>query len=1137
MKRTNSLSSHSRVRVVRRASSLVVVLAALGLLLVITVAFLASVNTELQTSKIYANSSSLKLLTQSSVNLVVAQVRVATGNPALCWASQPGMIRTYDTNGAPAGFFKLYTDDAMQGTGKFDHTATANGVPANWYSQKGVYVDLNQPVSVKGDIVYPIMEGNSTNFTTYTSAIEGGSVKALGPLVSGQPAVSGFWVKNSTPVDAASPNQVPMPVKWLYVLQDGDYILPDSGTTSGVVTFVSSTKQPTATNPIIGRIAYWTDDDTCKVNINTASEGSFWDTPRTYTYDDYYLARNQPVSNEFQRYPGHPATVSLSAVFPQLAGVTGFPEAFYPVTPRTIAGGSQGGTVTNTSTTTAATPLLLRSDRLYASEDEFLFQPGMNSGNRQKNSAMNSIFASVLTPAAIRRAKFFITAHSQAPDVNVFNLPRVSMWPITLNKISGVQAMTAYDKLIAYCTTINDHLFYFQRKDPISNTVDLPPAGDVTGLGRNRMLLEYLRTLTSLPIPGFGLGSFAAKYPNGDRDQLLTEMFDYVRSTNLQDSTTGATPFTVAYDTTVSTSVTYKGGLGQVVPIVDTTININDTVDGKSKNPRGFGRYPTVHQAVFMFIGAGDSTVTATPVIAANKQRVQAAFIPVMFDPSQGLALSYPWYQLKISGLDSVQWSADGSNFFPAGFSSPVTLIRPFAKDKTASFSCSNFGGILDFRQFCYGKSALTGQDKYPAISLQTGTGAGKSDCPDMTTGGTFSFRAGTITIEVLALGSNGTTTTPVQTIRMQFPSGTFPVPNSQTDPTTAISSRLTSSGNYTMLSFLNATINGVTKTGRLNLDPSYMFVHNQDVIRGLVATPGDMRLLAARTEVPTDFYQPLAEPNVPATAAYANSSQTSRFSHMLRFGLSYPVYGAAGGRLFYNTLAPGTTYSRWNAQYLVYPFTHPTAPTTNHPLNDSTFLGGSLSHWNSKDNDVPTQTGLTGITRDWDNGFQNSRDGAYINKADEGDTGVNGGNGVAYFQMDYNVNTPPGDTFFSPNRMIPSAGMFGSLPSQVFANKPWQTLLFRPGPAGHPGLGVQTTPNTALPAAPPYTAPPDHLLMDLFNMPVVEPYAISTPLATAGRINMNHLIVPFTYINRDTGLRAAMKNMKVACIPNNKND
>ncbi|PTY03627.1 hypothetical protein DB346_07085 [Verrucomicrobia bacterium LW23] len=1142
----------------RRGSSLVVVLASLGLLLVITMAFLASVSTELQTSKMYSNSSSLKLLTQSAANMVIAQVRVATADPALCWASQPGMIRTYGTDGQPAGYFKLYTDDTMQGSGKFDHTQAANVVPANWFDKKGVYVDLNQPVKVNSNLVYPIIDGNSTSYENFNSVLDG-TAKGLKPLNSGTPAVTGFWIKNTAPVDSTSPNAAPMPVKWMYVLQDGTYIMPDSTTSGGVVTFSGAAKQPSLTNPIVGRIAFWTDDDTCKVNINTASEGSYWDTPRTYTFDDYYLARNQPVANEFQRYPGHPATVSLSAVFPALTLGANFPETFYPITPRTLPGGSQGGDITNTSTTSPAEPLPLRSDRLYSSADEFLFQPSLTGAMRELNSSLEG----ALDYTAINRSGFFITAHSQAPDVNVFNLPRVSMWPITLNKTTGAPAMAAYDKLLAFCGTINNHVFYFQRKDPNSAVVDLPTTGSATGLERNRMLLEYLRTLTSMPIPGFGTGTFAAKYPNGDRNQILTEMFDYIRATNLQDSTAGATQYVVANDLTATSSLTYKGGLGQVVPIVDPSATAQDASDGQTKPTRGFGRYPTVHSAAFHFIGTGTTTGTApntttvaannTPAIAAGKERVQAAFYLQMFDPSQGVALAYPWYQLRIRGLENAQWSVDnGATYHSMGFGADLTLTRPYAREKGNAFSGANFGGILDFRTFSYAKNRTTGQDRYQALSLMTGTGAGKSTCPDMNSGGTFQFRCpGELTVDILALSATGTTTSVVQTIKLSFPDGRWPVPVSQTDFAAAIPAQASQVNNYTMLSFLDSTIITVppppalpstttSRNGRLNINPSYMYIHNQDVVRSIVASPGDMRLIAARTLVPSSFYKALTPANVPglpATASY--DSDTSRFSHMLRFGLAYPVYGAMGGRLFYET-ASGKTYSRWMNQYNFYPFAHPTPPTAanTHPLNDSTFIGGSLSHWNSKDSDVPLLNGLGTATvlRDWDNGFQNARDGAYINKADEGDTGRSGGgNSVAYFQMDYNVNTPPGDTFFSPNRMIPSAGMFGSLPSRVFANTPWQTLQFRPGPAGHPGLGTPTT--TSYPPTAPYTVPPDHLLMDLFNMPVVEPYAISTPLATAGRINMNSLIVPFTYINRDTGLRAAMKSQKMTCIPNNRGD
>jgi uncharacterized protein (TIGR02600 family) len=85
-----------------------------------------------------------------------------------------------------------------------------------------------------------------------------------------------------------------------------------------------------------------------------------------------------------------------------------------------------------------------------------------------------------------------------------------------------------------------------------------------------------------------------------------------------------------------------------------------------------------------------------------------------------------------------------------------------------------------------------------------------------------------------------------------------------------------------------------------------------------------------------------------------------------------------------------------------------------------------------------------------------------------------------------------------------------GSLPTGVLANRPWQTLLFRPlglTVAGHPGA----------------SSPPDYLILDLFNMPVVEPYAISEPLSTAGRVNMNYQILPFTYIERSTAVQAVL--------------
>ncbi len=115
-------------------------------------------------------------------------------------------------------------------------------------------------------------------------------------------------------------------------------------------------------------------------------------------------------------------------------------------------------------------------------------------------------------------------------------------------------------------------------------------------------------------------------------------------------------------------------------------------------------------------------------------------------------------------------------------------------------------------------------------------------------------------------------------------------------------------------------------------------------------------------------------------------------------------------------------------------------------------------------------------------------------------------------------MSSPTEEPFFSPNRMMPSPGMFGSLPTGVMAGKPWQTLLFRPQPS-HPGA----------------VSPSDHLFLDLFWMPVVEPYAISDRFSTAGKINMNYQILPFTYMTRSTGLNALFQSEMVTAIPNSE--
>ena len=172
----------------------------------------------------------------------------------------------------------------------------------------------------------------------------------------------------------------------------------------------------------------------------------------------------------------------------------------------------------------------------------------------------------------------------------------------------------------------------------------------------------------------------------------------------------------------------------------------------------------------------------------------------------------------------------------------------------------------------------------------------------------------------------------------------------------------------------------------------------------------------------------------------------------------------------------------------------------------------------------LPAANGLRGAflagTRwpgDWSHGLYTHPDGAQIQSPDLG----NGSSPMGGYVELRNTFNPESGSTFSPNRQISSAAIFGSLPVATVpaGPEPWHTLLFCANPAAgkyHPG----------------WIEPRDHLLLDLFHMPVVEPYAISEPLATAGKVNLNCQIVPFTYIHRDTALRGAFRSTKIYASP-----
>lgn len=1032
----------------RQGAAIVIMLVCLVLLSGLVLALLSSMKGTVAGTKTDSDRARARRLADTAMNLVKAQIRSATsGTNGLAWASQPGAIHTFDSQGSLATIYKLYSDDDMA-------AASANSLLtdfsdlANWDANAPAYTDLNQPQDLGGRISFPIIDprahsNQSTDVVgfSYSSGIKG----------------------TVTADEAADPalQRLPMPVRWIYVLEDGSLTVPDA---SGVL--AGATKQ----NPIVGRVAFWTDDESCKININTAAgdewsgtdNGSFWDVPRISSNQDRSLALSQPAADEFQRYPGHPATTYLSAVFPDLKR-----EQIATIAPRIAFGGSKGGT----NPITSPVAIGLDHDRLYASVDELIYAPG-----RSLQSALG------IDEARLKLADGFLTANSRSPEVNLFNRPRVSIWPLA----SSVANRTALDSVFAFCATVGNEPYYFVRENANSTTQDI-------GIARNHALLDYLSGLAEKPIPGFG-GKFSDKYGVQGIRQIFTETFDYIRMINLYDDSNPAYRFTKARK---------SPGSGQIAPSIDLTNGV-----------MGFGRYYALSDAGFLFICTADGSVTSEPsnlnstdglkwqsnqsvnktlegvvplsstrVLPPDQKRVEAVFLLEYFCPALGWSEINPEMEVDVEGLENV--SLNGQFL---GFPSAATVV--INQGAGATSQGRSWGGVSGVKAFLKDKKVpargsmiadagpINPDNVYPFVSQPVTI----SKNSPMTLTST-----GAITVKIY-IGRGGDrqlvqTYTIMPDINMSMPVPDLVTVGAATiDPhywwTFSRDGAIPGKGGDK--GRLAGTVSGPSSDTNPTLGNIF---RTGDVVRSWVLAHGDPRLVATRNTIGTDVF--VAHPK--------SSDPTVRLAHnFTNNSTSATILGNDATAGF----VPGAVYN-----------------TNKYP---------DIPNFN--DQRVTTMADATG---DWDTSISINSDGAYINKPDDGNLLVASAGNVPYYDSDeqYAAVTP---SYFSPNRQVPSPVMFGSLSTGLFApapagmpwstGVPWRTLLFRPDDRGNGHEGAQS--------------PPDYLLLDLFWMPVVTPYAISEPLSTAGKVNMNYALAPFSNILRATALIATMRSEQILAIP-----
>lgn len=1177
----------------RRGIALVIVLTMLVLLSGILIAFMMSAANERTASQASSSSATTRQIADSTLNLVLAQIREATTPPnGVTWASQPGAIRTFggkvsqtkitvQPSGGPSGayyysyaansndyVFKLYSADQLRPTAaeyKVKDLPEEVKVIENWDPKKPTadYVDLNQPyLSARLDLDttgltveprYPIIDPRA-KYDANEKEVTGGAPGVVDGFDAKITKDASLKLANPAGTGASPGNvpYLPMPVKWLYVLKDGT---------------VGSPSLATATNPVVGRTAFWTDDESCKLNVNTASEGTFWDTPMVSTEQEsgqitagdpgtlasssksLSLSGSQPARFEYQRYPGHPATTCLSPVLgwlwnvppsgvatsanlvPQDTTYNAFKEAIYQITAFTPygAGTSKGATGNTDPGTGKPDPKLsVATKHLFATVDEMMLKSQRTTGGVSGKSVPNA----KLTPSALEKVRFFLSANSRAPELNLYGRPRLTIWPIH----DDPNLRTPFDDLFAFTSTIStdpggnankDKRFNLTRVDAKSNITDYTT--------QNAKMYGYLQALTNVEVPGFG-GKFTTKY-GADRDQILTEIFDYIRTVNLVDTGTASRstnlfiPYTpkfyrLGYQESYGRAARSVDWSGQVTPLKIST-NGQDTY--------GLGRFITITEAALIFHRTG-------AVVSGKQPTMQAVLALEMGTPMAGYPTIRETYFTKIRAITPLKVKIGA-----AGTPDDAGLCSTAAGPTPAMVNICNvpahevtegrgfmpcLGATSSMHYFLEHKSstdptayvdpdnATTGDPnrnkqwyvdpaKQDRVGVKTFTNTSPSSTayqrgetvkyyPYVTkqitipatlaaTDQIFTFQDCEYEVEIWSGEApddkypssipngpkkNDPRAVLVQKVHLHFPPpGTqLPLPNTNSQQSFAARFDGTLEGHH--VDWINAS-NDTVRSIELTCNGASN------------AKKGDMRIAMARFDVPTKFFE---------SRDPVDYSSNARMIHGLTSSHGEGVNG-----------------------------------NTSIPLSGQPITKGILAKGGTRGGKIPNIPSLittsNGVERsdsgpgDWDRGLSKHEDGAMANKVDEGNVRFDYGNGTAAYKLPYfhgrNVEET-GQTFFTPNRQLPSAVMFGSLPTGVIAEKGWQTLLFRPDRETgktHPGA----------------LFPEDHLLLDLFNLPVVEPYAISEPFSTAGKVNMNHVIAPFGYAGGGTGTNGATSATKMA--------
>jgi hypothetical protein len=200
----------------RDGMALIMTIIILSMITIMVLGLATLVSNEVVTSGAHLDRARAQSYSQMGVNMVTGVLRENTADPARVWATFPGALLVPEKNAVGKDLIKLRRQIPLH-----------SGIP----SAAAQAMDPKDPLAPA-----------NLNIQTFNDQ---------------DPPTHLITDQTTNPNDPSTP-VASMPLRWVYVRQDGT---------------LEDTEKPDLTkkdNPLTGRFAWWTDDDSTKININTA---------------------------------------------------------------------------------------------------------------------------------------------------------------------------------------------------------------------------------------------------------------------------------------------------------------------------------------------------------------------------------------------------------------------------------------------------------------------------------------------------------------------------------------------------------------------------------------------------------------------------------------------------------------------------------------------------------------------------------------------------------------------------------------------------------------------------------------------------------------------------------------------------